>query len=169
MCIQHILDVWRYHRRRSANRKLPRTGVDRWVVSAARASGFAPCESSQARDNSDRSKDRVCRRQSKLPRMNQPILNLKGSSCFEKLSTEKKDPTEILEAYNSTHLVLSGNSSHLMPWYTKLGFTEGPCISTLHSLTCDGGVVVALDFVIIKVRVFKILVHLCSDGYTCVL
>ncbi|KJA28356.1 hypothetical protein HYPSUDRAFT_696943 [Hypholoma sublateritium FD-334 SS-4] len=67
-----------------------------------------------------------------------------------RLSTEKKDPTEILEAYNSTHLVLSGNSSHLMPWHTKLGFTEGPCISTLHSLTCDGGVVVALDFVIIK-------------------
>ncbi len=52
-----------------------------------------------------------------------------------------------------------------MPWHTKLGFTEGPCISTLHSLTCDGGVVTALDFVITKVWFFDILNHLCSDRY----
>ncbi|KAJ3508616.1 hypothetical protein NLJ89_g5662 [Agrocybe chaxingu] len=49
-----------------------------------------------------------------------------------KLSTQKKDPMEILEAYNSTALVLTGNSSHLMP------------------LTSDGGLVAALDFVVIK-------------------
>lgn len=59
-----------------------------------------------------------------------------------------------MEAYNSTHLVLSGNSAHLMAWHTKLGFTQGPCISTLHSLTADGGIVTALDFVITKVRFF---------------
>ncbi|CAA7264792.1 unnamed protein product [Cyclocybe aegerita] len=67
-----------------------------------------------------------------------------------KLSTQKKDPMEILEAYNSTALVLTGNSSHLMPWHAKLGFTAGPCVSTLHSLTSDGGLVAALDFVIIQ-------------------
>ncbi|KAF9479433.1 hypothetical protein BDN70DRAFT_906293 [Pholiota conissans] len=67
-----------------------------------------------------------------------------------RLLTEKKDAMEILDAYSSTFLVISGNSSHLMPWHTKLGFTQGPCISTLHSLTADGGVVAALDFVIVK-------------------
>ncbi|KAF8164084.1 BRCA2, oligonucleotide/oligosaccharide-binding, domain 1-domain-containing protein [Pholiota molesta] len=67
-----------------------------------------------------------------------------------RLLTEKKEATEILEAPNSTLLVLSGNSSHLMPWHAKLGFTHGLCISTLHSLTADGGIVVVLDFVIVK-------------------
>ena len=56
-----------------------------------------------------------------------------------------------------------------MPWHSKLGFTEGPCISTLHSLTCDGGVVTALDFVITKVWFFDILNRLCSDRYACAL
>lgn len=67
------------------------------------------------------------------------------------LSSEKKEPSEVLEAYNSTTLLISGNSSHLLPWHTKLGLRPGPCISTLHSLTADGGVVAALDFVVIKV------------------
>ncbi|PPQ69780.1 hypothetical protein CVT26_014168 [Gymnopilus dilepis] len=69
-----------------------------------------------------------------------------------RLSTERKEPSEILEAYNSTKLIFSGNSSHLMPWHAKLGFTRGPCISTLHSLTPDGGVIAALDFVIVKLH-----------------
>ncbi|KAF8808104.1 hypothetical protein BYT27DRAFT_7338672 [Phlegmacium glaucopus] len=67
-----------------------------------------------------------------------------------RLSTEKKDPSEILEAYNSTKLILSGNSSQLVAWHTKLGFTRGPCVSTLHSLSADGSVVAAMDLVIIK-------------------
>lgn len=67
-----------------------------------------------------------------------------------RLSSERKDPMEILEAYNSTKLVISGNSSHLVPWHTKLGFQRGPCVSTLHSLTADGGVVAAMDLIIIK-------------------
>jgi breast cancer 2 susceptibility protein len=66
------------------------------------------------------------------------------------LSSERKDPSEILEAYNSIKLVLSGNSSHLMPWHAKLGFRIGPCISTLHSLTGDGGVIACMDLVVIK-------------------
>lgn len=67
------------------------------------------------------------------------------------LSSERKDPMEILEAYNSTHLVISGNSSHLAPWHAKLGFRNGPCISTLHHLNGDGGPVAAMAIVIIKV------------------
>lgn len=67
-----------------------------------------------------------------------------------KLSSERKDPSEVLEAYNSTKLVIFGNSSHMAPWHAKLGFQKGPCISTLHSLTADGGVVSAMDLVVIK-------------------
>lgn len=67
------------------------------------------------------------------------------------LSSERKDPSEVLEAYNSTKLVIFGNSSHMAPWHAKLGFQKGPCISTLHSLTADGGVVSAMDLVVIKV------------------
>ncbi|KAF5385395.1 hypothetical protein D9615_001242 [Tricholomella constricta] len=66
------------------------------------------------------------------------------------LSSERKDPSEVLEAYNSVKLVISGNSSHLAPWHAKLGFSPGPCISTLHSLTPDGGMVAAMDIVVVK-------------------
>ncbi|KAF8641071.1 hypothetical protein AX17_000715 [Amanita inopinata Kibby_2008] len=68
-----------------------------------------------------------------------------------RLNSERKEPSEILEAYNTTRLVLTGNSSHLMPWHAKLGFLQGPFTSTLHSLTADGGCVAAMDIVITKV------------------
>jgi breast cancer 2 susceptibility protein len=67
------------------------------------------------------------------------------------MSTEKKEPSEVLEAYNSTKLILAANSSHPVAWHTKLGFTRGPCISTLHKLDPHGGLIAALDLVIIKV------------------
>ncbi|KAF8899070.1 hypothetical protein BD779DRAFT_1431059 [Infundibulicybe gibba] len=67
-----------------------------------------------------------------------------------RLSSERKEPAEILESYNSSKLIISGNSSHLAPWHAKLGFRAGACISTLHSLTADGGVVAAMDLVVIK-------------------
>ncbi|KAG6817928.1 hypothetical protein H0H87_012396 [Tephrocybe sp. NHM501043] len=68
------------------------------------------------------------------------------------LSSEKRDPSEVLDAYSSVRLVISGNSSHMMPWHAKLGFNPGPCISTLHSLTPDGGIVAAMDLVVVKVH-----------------
>ncbi|KAJ7610818.1 hypothetical protein FB45DRAFT_941706 [Roridomyces roridus] len=67
-----------------------------------------------------------------------------------RLSTERKDASEVLEAYNSTTLVLSGNSSHLVPWHAKLGFQGAPWVSTMNSLTADGGVVAAMDLVVLK-------------------
>ncbi|KAF9454198.1 hypothetical protein P691DRAFT_754960 [Macrolepiota fuliginosa MF-IS2] len=67
-----------------------------------------------------------------------------------RLDSERKDPQEILEAYNSVKLVLTGNSSHLLPWDAKLGFMRGPCISTMHSLTPDGGTIAAMDVVVTK-------------------
>lgn len=57
----------------------------------------------------------------------------------------------MLEAYNSTKLVLSGNSSHLVPWHAKLGFQTSPWVATMNSLTADGGMVAAMDLVILKV------------------
>jgi breast cancer 2 susceptibility protein len=57
----------------------------------------------------------------------------------------------VLEAYNSTKLVLSGNSSHLVPWHAKLGFQTSPWVATMNSLTADGGMVAAMDLVILKV------------------
>ncbi|KAL1737489.1 hypothetical protein EV714DRAFT_241592 [Schizophyllum commune] len=67
-----------------------------------------------------------------------------------RLSSESKDPQEVLEAYNSTCLILSGNSSHLAPWHAKLGFqpSGGPYICTLGSLTPDGGLACVLDLVV---------------------
>ncbi|KAL1739850.1 hypothetical protein HDZ31DRAFT_48666, partial [Schizophyllum fasciatum] len=69
-----------------------------------------------------------------------------------RLSSESKDPQEVLEAYNSTSLILSGNSSHLAPWHAKLGFqpSGGPYICTLGSLTPDGGLACVLDLVVEK-------------------
>ncbi|KAF9015700.1 hypothetical protein BDQ17DRAFT_1341502 [Cyathus striatus] len=67
-----------------------------------------------------------------------------------RLSSEKKDPVEILEGYNSNKLVLSGNSCSLAPWHAKLGFSRDNFVKTLHSLSSDGGFVCALDFVVVK-------------------
>ncbi|KAJ6575429.1 hypothetical protein B0H19DRAFT_1128649 [Mycena capillaripes] len=67
-----------------------------------------------------------------------------------RLSSERKEASEVLEAYNSTNLVLSGNSSHLVPWHAKLGFQISPWVATMNSLTADGGLVAAMDLVILK-------------------
>lgn len=67
------------------------------------------------------------------------------------LDLASKEPKEILESYDSAKLVLSANSSQLAPWHAKLGFQRGPFISTLHSLSPDGGLVSIMDVVITKV------------------
>ena len=63
----------------------------------------------------------------------------------------------MLEAYDSCHLVLSGNSAHLAAWHAKLGFQHSPFIATLNSLTVDGGVISVSDLVVERVR--KVLVR----------
>jgi breast cancer 2 susceptibility protein len=42
-----------------------------------------------------------------------------------------------------------------MPWDAKLGFTKGPSIATMHSLTPDGGPIAAMDVVVVKVRYLR--------------
>ncbi|KAI1793117.1 hypothetical protein LXA43DRAFT_1060141 [Ganoderma leucocontextum] len=67
-----------------------------------------------------------------------------------KLGGDRKEPCEILEAYDSTYLDLSGNCTHLAAWHARLGFVKDPFIATLDSLTPDGGRVPAMDLVITK-------------------
>ncbi|KAJ7103228.1 hypothetical protein B0H15DRAFT_811512 [Mycena belliarum] len=67
-----------------------------------------------------------------------------------RLDSERKEPSEVLEAYNSTKLVITGNSSHLVPWHAKLGFQAAPWIATMNSLTADGGLIASMDVVVLK-------------------
>lgn len=67
------------------------------------------------------------------------------------LLAERKEGSEILEAYNSNVLLLTGNSTHMAPWHAKLGFQRDPFIATLNSLTSDGGNVAVMILTVIKV------------------
>ncbi|OSD03321.1 hypothetical protein PYCCODRAFT_1444654 [Trametes coccinea BRFM310] len=67
-----------------------------------------------------------------------------------KLSGDRKEPCEILEAYDNTYLELTGNSTNLAPWHAKLGFVKQPFIAIMDKLTPDGGVVPAMDIIITK-------------------
>ncbi|THV07479.1 hypothetical protein K435DRAFT_643336 [Dendrothele bispora CBS 962.96] len=68
-----------------------------------------------------------------------------------RLSCERKDGMEILEAYTSVKLGLSGNSTRLAPWHAKLGFQSSFGMVTMRSLTPDGGLVPVMDLVVQKV------------------
>ena len=57
-------------------------------------------------------------------------------------STLNKDPDEVLKSFDTSFLVITGNGTQLAPWDTKLGFQRLPFITTLNSLTPDGGLVV---------------------------
>ncbi|KAG8936214.1 hypothetical protein FRC02_003914 [Tulasnella sp. 418] len=62
-----------------------------------------------------------------------------------------KDGMEPLKAYDRLHLALTGNSTSLARWDTKLGFQPRPFIATLRSLSPDGGPVMLMDIVVTKV------------------
>ncbi|KAI0072234.1 hypothetical protein K474DRAFT_1651388 [Panus rudis PR-1116 ss-1] len=65
-----------------------------------------------------------------------------------RIESDRKEPAEILEAYDSTTLLIYGNSTHLAPWHARLGFQREPFIATMRSLTADGGLVALMDVVI---------------------
>jgi breast cancer 2 susceptibility protein len=67
------------------------------------------------------------------------------------INVAKKDAVDILEAYDSCSLKLTGNSCHLAPWHAKLGYHFSPVVSGLGSLTADGGPVAMMDLTIKKV------------------
>jgi len=76
---------------------------------------------------------------------------VKFGTVGARLDSDKKEPQEILDAGASVRLILSANSTNLVPWHTKLGFTAGPCISTLNALSPTGGQVSTMDLVVVKV------------------
>ncbi|KAL4253568.1 Breast cancer type 2 susceptibility protein [Abortiporus biennis] len=82
-----------------------------------------------------------------------------------KLNSEQKEAVEILEAYESVTLKISGNSCHLAPWYSKLGFQREPFVASLRSCTADGGMIAVMDLEVVKaypVAFIEFIVH--PDG-----
>ena len=67
------------------------------------------------------------------------------------LVSDRKEPSEILEAYDNVKLSLSGNSTHLAPWHARLGFRRCASVCTLSSLTSDGG-----NVAMMKLRIEKV-------------
>lgn len=61
------------------------------------------------------------------------------------------DGAEVMDAFDKSRLVLSGNSTSLAKWDAKLGMQKVPFIATLSSLSVDGGIVTMMDVVIDKV------------------
>lgn len=75
-----------------------------------------------------------------------------GALTRTQLVSDRKEPSEILGAYDSVKLSLTGNSTHLAPWHAKLGFRRCANVCTLNSLTPDGGSVAMM-----KLRIEKVL------------
>ncbi|KZO89991.1 hypothetical protein CALVIDRAFT_491058 [Calocera viscosa TUFC12733] len=61
-----------------------------------------------------------------------------------------KEGKEVLKALDDTMLKLTGNSTCLARWYTKLGFAPKPFVPTIASLSPDGGNVVMLHITVTK-------------------
>jgi breast cancer 2 susceptibility protein len=55
-----------------------------------------------------------------------------------------------LKAYHSSALKITANSTSLARWDTRLGFHRGPFVSSLRSLSADGGSVTLLDIIVTK-------------------
>ncbi|WVN86368.1 uncharacterized protein L203_101532 [Cryptococcus depauperatus CBS 7841] len=67
-----------------------------------------------------------------------------------KLESEN-DGTDVLDAFDSSRLVLSGNSTSLAKWDSRLGMQPRPFIASLSSLSVDGGIVTLMDIIIDRV------------------
>ncbi|WVQ77705.1 hypothetical protein IAR50_007395 [Cryptococcus sp. DSM 104548] len=61
------------------------------------------------------------------------------------------DGAEVLDAYKSSRLIVSGNSTSLARWDTRLGMQPHPFVASLSSLAVDGGIVTLMDVVIEKI------------------
>ncbi|WVQ79198.1 hypothetical protein IAT38_001294 [Cryptococcus sp. DSM 104549] len=61
------------------------------------------------------------------------------------------DGAEALDALQTSHLIISGNSTSLVRWHARLGLQPHPFIASLSSLSVDGGIVTLMDVVIDKI------------------
>jgi breast cancer 2 susceptibility protein len=57
---------------------------------------------------------------------------------------------DVLEAFDKSRLIISGNSTSMARWHSKLGVQPTPFVAGLPSLTNDGGLIVLMDVVIEK-------------------
>lgn len=60
------------------------------------------------------------------------------------------DGAEPLEAFASSTIVISGNSTSRAAWHEKLGFQKRPYICAFSSLLPDGGIVPFIDVIITR-------------------
>jgi breast cancer 2 susceptibility protein len=98
-------------------------------------------------------------------------LNASNALTRVQLVTDRKEPSEILEAYDSVKFGFSGNSTHLAPWHAKLGFRRCASVCTLSSLTSDGGNVAMMKLHIEKVCSISVTVarNFCLPAFRCTL
>lgn len=57
---------------------------------------------------------------------------------------------EVLEAFDKSRLIISGNSTSLARWHAKMGPQPEPFIAGLSSLSVDGGQIMLMDIIIEK-------------------
>lgn len=79
-----------------------------------------------------------------------PVLNHDNPLCVQ-LDADG-EPKEVLKAYDSSSLKLSGNSTTLARWDARLGVSliRRPVTASLRSLNPDGGLVMLVDIVVEK-------------------
>ncbi|KWU44262.1 hypothetical protein RHOSPDRAFT_29372 [Rhodotorula sp. JG-1b] len=73
------------------------------------------------------------------------VLGCKLAISGAKLDAAGSEGTDVLKALNKSQLVISGNSTSLAPWHSKLGFTPEPFVASLGSLSPDGGLAPLVD------------------------
>ncbi|BGP38565.1 hypothetical protein JCM10450v2_002514 [Rhodotorula kratochvilovae] len=76
------------------------------------------------------------------------VVGSKIAVMGAKLDSIKSEGSEVLQALNSSTLVISGNSTSLAPWHATLGFHREPFVASLSSLSSNGGLVPLVDIVI---------------------
>ncbi|TNY21422.1 Rad51-associated protein Brh2 [Rhodotorula diobovata] len=96
------------------------------------------------RTNVDQTLKRACER-GKL------VVGSKIAISGARLDSVSSEGVEVLQALNSSTLVISGNSTSLAPWHATLGFHREPFVAGLTSLSPGGGLVPLVDVVIDRV------------------
>jgi breast cancer 2 susceptibility protein len=57
---------------------------------------------------------------------------------------------DALEAFEKSRLIISGNSTSMARWHSKMGLQPQPFIAGLSSLSVDGGQIVLMDIIVEK-------------------